>query len=163
VAAPVADLSESTRPPPAEPAGLPDGPIGDRLVEQLDWYSRKSRSHKRGYQWGKVGQIVVAAAIPVVAAAGASAAVAGALGAVVVVLEGLQQLFQFQPNWSSYRATAEALKHEQYLYLARAGGYEHAPERDRLLAERIESLVSQEHAAWSAAQKPGGASRTPSG
>ena len=84
--------------------------------------------------------------------AGASAAVAGALGAVIVVLEGLQQLFQFQQNWISYRTTAEALKHEKFLYLASAGPYREADSPDATLAERVESLVSQETGAWAAPQ-----------
>jgi hypothetical protein len=125
----------------------------DRLEDQLTWYEAKSLHHKRWFQWLKVGQIVVAAGIPAVAAAGASAGVAGALGAVVVVMEGLQQLFQFQQNWIAYRGTAEALKREKFLYLASAGPYAGRDGRDRLLAERVEGLVSQEHAAWSEAQR----------
>jgi hypothetical protein len=120
----------------------------ERLSEQLDWYESKSAHHKRWFQWLKVAQIIIAALIPVVAAAGASAAVAGALGAVIVILEGLQQLFQFQQNWITYRGTAEALKHEKYLYLGGAGDYAREERRDALLAERVEGLVSQEHAAW---------------
>ena len=55
----------------------------------------------------KVAQIVTAAAIPVVAAFGGGADVAGLLGALVVVVEGLQQLFQFQQNWLRYRSAAQ--------------------------------------------------------
>lgn len=120
----------------------------ERLEDQLAWYEQKAKHHKRWFQSLKVGQIVVAAAIPAVAAAGASAGFAGALGAVVVVMEGLQQLFQFQQNWIAYRGTAEALKHEKYLYLARADAYAHSRNPLRLLAERIEGLISQEHARW---------------
>jgi hypothetical protein len=125
----------------------------DRLEDQLSWYEEKAKHHKRWFQSLKVAQIVVAAAIPAVAAAGASAGVAGALGAVVVVMEGLQQLFQFQQNWIAYRGTAEALKHEKFLYLASAGPYTGPDGRDRLLAERVEGLVSQEHAAWTEVQR----------
>lgn len=125
----------------------------DRLEDQLAWYEAKSKHHKRWYQWLKVGQIVTAAAIPAVAAAGASAGFAGALGAVVVVMEGLQQLFQFQQNWIAYRGTAEALKHEKFLYLASAGPYAGPNGRDRVLAERVEGLVSQEHATWAEVQR----------
>ena len=125
----------------------------DRLDDQLAWYEEKAKHHKRWFQSLKVAQIVVAAAIPAVAAAGGSAGFAGALGAVVVVLEGLQQLFQFQQNWIAYRGTAEALKHEKYLYLAMAGPYAGANGRDRLLAERVEGLVSHEHAAWAEVQR----------
>ncbi len=92
-------------------------------------------------------QIVVAAAIPVVAALGAAAAVAGSLGAVIVVVEGLQQLFQYQQKWVGYRATAEALKHEKFLYLSNAGPYR-ADDPEALLAERVEARVPTEHAAW---------------
>ena len=125
----------------------------ERLDDQLDWYELKSRNNKRAYQSLKVAQIVVAAAIPAVVAAGASAGVAGALGAVVVVLEGLQQLFQFQQNWISYRGTAEALNHEKFLFEGGAGPYARPDGRDRLLAERVGALISQEHAAWTDAQR----------
>ena len=69
-----------------------------------------------------------------------------------MVLEGFQQLFQFQQNWITYRATSEALKHEKFLYLTRAGPYRDSPAPDAVLAERVEGLVSQEHSAWSASQ-----------
>jgi hypothetical protein len=48
------------------------------------------------------------------------------------------------------------LKHEKYLYLANAGPYATVAVAHALLAERIESLVSQEHAKWAAGQEQGG-------
>jgi hypothetical protein len=72
------------------------------------------------------------------------------LGAIVVLLEGVQQLYQWQTNWLQYRSTAEALKHERYLFLAGAGPYRR-PDRRLVLAERVEGLVSQEHAKWTEA------------
>jgi hypothetical protein len=131
----------------------PTGPAWERLEDQLNWYEAKSRHHVAWYQSLKVAQILIAAAIPASVAAGASAAVAGALGAVIVVLEGLQQLFQFQQNWISYRTTAEALKHEKFLYLASAGPYAHSDRLEGALAERVEALVSQETVAWADAQR----------
>jgi hypothetical protein len=138
------------------PTHVPAGPGWDRLEDQLHWYDTKSTHHKRWFQSLKVTQIVLAAVIPAGAAAGASAAVAGALGAGIVVLEGLQQLFQFQQNWVSYRATAEALKHEKFLCLAQAGPYTNLDQPAAQLAERVESLVSQEHSAWTSAQRETG-------
>lgn len=128
-------------------------PAWERLESQLGWYEEKSKHHKRWYQGLKVAQIVIAAAIPVVAAAGASAPVAGALGAVVVVLEGLQQLFRFQENWIAYRVTAEALKREKFLCLAGAGAYAKTDRPDVLLAERVERIVTQESGAWAESQR----------
>lgn len=143
--------AESKDPPQAAPANgrLPDGPVGERLESQLTWYDTRAQSNQRWFTVLKVTQIVVAAAIPVVAAAGGSAAVAGAMGAVIVVLEGLQQLFQFQQNWTRYRSTCEALKHEKFLFLAHVDPYAGA-NSEQLLAARIETLLSQETLAWRA-------------
>jgi hypothetical protein len=130
----------------------PTGPAWDRLQDQLAWYDRKSAHQKRWFHRLKVSQIALAAAIPAVAALGGSAGLAGVFGAVLVVLEGLQQTFQFHENWLTYRATAEALKHEQHLFLAGAGPYAATPSPSALLAERVEGLVSQEHASWTQVQ-----------
>jgi hypothetical protein len=70
------------------------------------------------------------------------------------VLEGLEHLYQFHQNWILYRSTCEALRNEKFLYLANAGPYAGAKDAHALLAERIESLVSQEHAKWSSVREP---------
>ena len=65
------------------------------------------------------------------------------------------------PPKSTWKS-CERLKHEQFLYLAHAGPYAADGDPNVLLAERVESLVSQEHAAWvsnreEAAEKSGAA------
>lgn len=124
-----------------------------RLEEQIAWYDGKSRHNQRWFKRLKVGQIVLAAAIPAAAAAGAPSWVLGCAGAAIVVLEGLQQLQQYQQNWTTYRATCERLKHERHLHAAAAGPYAGAARPNALLAERVEGLVSQEHAAWVSQQR----------
>jgi len=74
--------------------------------------------------------------------------VPAALGAAIILVEGFLQLNQDQQNWISYRCTCEALKHEKYLFLGRAGPYAGAVDGRALLADRIEGLISQEHAKW---------------
>jgi Protein of unknown function (DUF4231) len=130
---------------PGEDSG--SGPTWDRLEDQLGWYDRKSIAAQQAYKRVKLGQLIVGAAVPVVAALQVAAAITATLAAVVVVAEGVQQLYQWQTNWVLYRSTAEALKHEKYLYLAAAGPY-NTDDRNRILAERLEGLVSQEHAKW---------------
>jgi len=141
----------ASAPAPAEPTSA----SWQRLEEQIGWYSRGARRNKRHYLRIKVVQIVSAAAIPVLAATSLPTWVAGGLGALIVVLESIQQLFQFHSNWTHYRSTSEALKHEKFLYLAHAGSYATATKPDALLAERIEGRVSQEHAAWASEQNQG--------
>src|SRR3712207_562774 len=108
-----------------------------RLEDQIDWYDRKSVAAQRTYKRLKVVQLVAAATVPVVAAAEAPGWVIAALGGVVLVLEGLQQLGQYQANWLGYRSTCEALKHEKHLYLAHAGPYTDPGAASRTLAERF--------------------------
>jgi Protein of unknown function (DUF4231) len=98
-------------------------PAEQRLEDQIAWYDSRSRHNQL---WFKA---------------------LGGGGAMIVVLKGLQ-LQQYQQNWTTYRSTCERLKHEKFLFLARAGPYAAAPDPEPLLAERVEGLVSQEHAAW---------------
>jgi Protein of unknown function (DUF4231) len=128
-------------------------PTFQRLEEQIAWYDRKSEQNQIAFKLVKAAQLIAAATIPVVATFDVQPAVAAGLGALIVVLEGFQQLNQYQQNWSAYRSTAEALKHEKYLYLAGAGPYRHSRNPHALLADRIEGLISQEHAKWVSARE----------
>jgi hypothetical protein len=138
-------------------------PTLDRLEDQIDWYDRNSTRNQRFFKWLKVAEISGAAIIPFTAGAGASPYLTGALGVLVVILEGLQHLNQFQRHWISYRSTCEDLKHEKYLYFGKAGPYAAAPDPHALLAERIETLVSREHAQWISAQQEADKTKRPGG
>jgi hypothetical protein len=130
-------------------------PIFNRLEDQIDWYDRKSRSARRVFKRIKVIEIIAAATIPFLAALTFpyDKLVTAGLGVLITVLEGLLHLNQYQQIWSNYRSTCEALKHEKYVYLAKAGPYASSPDTRALLAERIESTVSQEHAQWASIQQ----------
>ena len=125
-----------------------------RLEDQIAWYDRKSGSNQRTFKLLKSWTILIGAAVPLLVAFGwEDARVVALLTATIAVVEGLQQLNQHQTNWILYRATCEALKHEKYLYLAHAGPYATAAHPTTLLAERIEGLVSQEHARWTSGRE----------
>ncbi len=154
----MADLTQATPDPkqPESPETAHESPTQqekitlDRLDKQIDWYDRRSRTNRALYKALKSVTIGSAAIIPVLTASGTrgQSQMAGALGVLIAILEGLQQLNQFQSNWTIYRATAEALKHEKYFYLGQAGPYLKGEEAHALLAERVESLVSDENAKW---------------
>ena len=154
---PIATPALPSSRPASAPAEPTSSPSWQRLEEQIDWYSRGATRNKRSYMRIKVVQILSAATIPVLAATGLPTWVSGGLGALIVVLESIQQLFQFHSNWTQYRSTAEGLKHEKYLYLASAGAYSKAADPGALLAERVEGRVSQEHATWASEQQQQGA------
>lgn len=153
-------------PPVAE--SVQSHPAWFRLVDQLNWYDRKSQSSQKWYKCLKIAQVASAVLIPATSLLPADSAkwAAAGLGVLIAVLEAVQQMNQYSTLWFSYRATAERLKHEKYLFLSVAGPYKGLTEAERLiaLAERVEEHVSTEHANWFnetrravTAQKPEGA------
>ena len=135
-----------------------ENPTLERLEDQLRWYSKKSRRNQRCFKGLKVIEIIAAALIPFAAGLGTDPVITGGLGVIVVILESIQGLFQFQQNWTSYRTTAEGLKHEKFLWLARSGPYKdpESPTLEALFAERVEALISTEHAKWVSYQEQAG-------
>jgi hypothetical protein len=131
-------------------------PIIERLEDQIAWYDKKSLTNQRIFKRIKIVEIVAAAMIPFLAAFKFSQVgwATGGLGVLITVLEGMLHLNQYQQNWIACRSTCESLKHEKYTYLGNASPYASVADPHALLAERIESLVSQEHAKWASAQQP---------
>jgi hypothetical protein len=127
-------------------------PAWVRLNDQLGWYDHKSGVNQKRYKQIQAAQIILATSIPVFSLIGASSGrwLTAILGASVAILAGLQQLGNYNDLWTTYRATAEQLQHEKFLFLAQSGPYRSLQEEEalRLLAERVEERVSTEHAKW---------------
>jgi hypothetical protein len=128
-------------------------PTWERLEDQIAWYDTQSARNQRDYKRLKYVEIVAAAAIPVVTGLDVSRTVPAILGGLVLLIEAILHLNQYQQNWITYRSTAEALKHEKYLYLGHAAYYTVASDPRALLAMRVEGLVSREHARWVSARE----------
>src|SRR5713226_9630460 len=137
-------------------------PIIERLEDQIAWYDRESLTNQQIFKRIKMIEIAAAAVIPLLSAFSLPWMmwVVGGLGVLITVLEGLLHLNQYQQNWIAYRSTCESLKHEKYVYLGKASPYASAVDPHALLAERIESLVSQEHAKWASVQQQEPKSKT---
>lgn len=125
-------------------------PAFERLEDQISWYDKKSIDNQKWYKRLKISEIIAAAIIPFIAALEGFAILTGILGVLIVIFIGIQSLNQYHDNWISYRSTAEQLKHEKYLWLSKAGPYKDASDPEVMLAERVESLISREHAKWEA-------------
>jgi hypothetical protein len=151
---------------PATPIVTADipGPIGERLESQIKYHEGKSSRYQKYYKRIKTAEIIAAAMIPFLSALHVadnhpymrySLAIATAMmGVLITILEGILQLYQFQQIWITSRATAEGMNHEKFMYLAKAGAYATAPNPLSLLAERIETIGSQENAKWASIQQP---------
>lgn len=145
---------EGTAPPSSEREGTQPSSAVDitlaRLEDQIVWYDEKARKSQRWFKLIKFAELVLAAGLPLFAVFGFpwGTEATAAMGATLVILQGVEQLFQFQQNWISYRTTCEQLKHEKYLFHAGAGPYSRPQRPAKRLADRIEGLISQEHSKW---------------
>lgn len=146
------DKKNITEPGIAVPEFAAAHPAWLRLEDQMQWYDNKSQHSQRWYKWLKLAQVALAVLIPVMSLLPADIAkwTMALSGTVIALLEAVQQMNQYSTLWVTYRATAERLKHEKYLFLSAAGPYRSLPEPERLihLAERVEEHVSTEHANW---------------
>jgi Protein of unknown function (DUF4231) len=127
----------------------------DRLDWSVQWHTLAELQAKRWYAAIKTIQIAAAAAIPVLTATSGNSVATkyliAALGALVVVLEGIQQLKKYAQNALLWAQGKEALKHEYFLFRAQAGPYAiDDAKRDKLLATRIEQIIGQEVGRWAA-------------
>ena len=159
--APPAEWSRTTDqlPQPADETDRQDV-IWQAFVGHFAWYDRKATVARWGYIVVRLVAITAAAVVTVLAAWGAPGPLTASFGAVIVVAEGAQQLFQFHTNWINYRRCAEEMRQQAILYVARAQPYDGADRRD-LLAAAMHSLVSTEGVNWATAARraagpPGG-------
>jgi hypothetical protein len=127
-------------------------PAWVRLNDQLVWYDHKSGVNQKRYKQIQAAQIILATSIPVFSLIGDILGqwITAILGASVAILAGFQQLGDYNDLWTTYRATAEQLNHEKFLFVSQSGPYRSLEEEEalRLLAERVEERVSTEHAKW---------------
>lgn len=137
---------------PSAPEWIAAHPAWARLEDQIDWYDYKSTHCQKWYKGLKFIQISLAVLIPLLSHLDPACAkwATSIAGVMIAVLEGIQHMNQYSMLWVTYRATAERLKHEKFLFLSAAGPYKGQTEPERLisLAERVEEHVSTEHANW---------------
>jgi hypothetical protein len=118
---------------------------------EMGWYDRKSSANQRWFKWLRFVEIVAAATIPFLSGfAGDSWHIKiaiGALGVIVAVIAALLGLLHFQEHWINYRATAEALKTQKFLFLTQTEPYD-KEDAFHLLVQRVEALLSKENTEW---------------
>ena len=63
------------------------------------------------------------------------------------MIASLLALLRLQEHWINYRATAEGLKTEKFLFLTQTQPYD-TGNAFHLLVQRVEALLSKESAQW---------------
>ena len=129
----------------------PEEYIEKRLDDQIAWYGRKSATNQRWFKRLRFAEIVAAATIPFLSGfAGNSLAIKiaiGALGVFVAVIASVLGLLQFQVHWIAYRAIAESLRKEKFLFLTQTEPYDKDDAFHRFV-QRVEALLSKENTDW---------------
>jgi uncharacterized protein DUF4231 len=129
----------------------PEDYVEQRINDQISWYDRRGITNKRWFKRLRFAEIVVAATIPFLsgfADKSSSIKIAiGALGVFVAVIASLLGLLQLQVHWIEYRATAESLKKEKFLFLTQTDPY-NKDDAFHLLVQRVEALLSKESTDW---------------
>ncbi|PYI58804.1 MAG: DUF4231 domain-containing protein [Verrucomicrobia bacterium] len=129
----------------------PEDYIEQRLNDQINWYGQKSRTNQLWFKRLRFAEIVAAAVIPFLAGfAGESLSIKiaiGALGVIVAIIASLLALLRLQEHWINYRATAEALKTEKFLFLTQTQPYD-TGDAFHFLVQRVEALLSKENTEW---------------
>ena len=132
----------------------PEEYIEQRLSDQIGWYDRKSITNQRWFKRLRFAEIVAASIIPFLSGfAGDSLRIKiaiGALGIVVAAIASLLGLLQLQEHWIEYRATAESLRREKFLFLTETDPYDN-DDAFHLLVQRVEALLSKENTEWTQA------------
>jgi hypothetical protein len=129
----------------------------ERLDDQIDWYDKKSIKSQKWFKRLQVMVIVSSATIPFLSGYMDETTlylkiIVGLLGLVIAAITAVLGLYQFQENWLEYRTTCETLRHEKYLFLAKASPY-NKEDPFLLLVERIEGLISKENTNWQSYMK----------
>jgi Protein of unknown function (DUF4231) len=75
---------------------------------------------------------------------------------IIAVATGLTQLEKYQENWILYRTSSELLKKEKYFVENSVGEYSNLDDtqKNKLLVERIESIVSAETSKYFTIHQP---------
>jgi len=131
--------------------------LGQRCTGFFKWYTdrlqrfeRFALRDRRRYQRLRIPAVVVAAAVPAVAAADLGAAgrlTAAAMSAFVAAALGVEALLGSGRRWAHFRVISEALKAERYLYVALAGPYSRFIDHQQAFlpfAERVENALQRE-------------------
>ncbi len=130
--------------------------LEQRLNDQIDWYEAKSARNQLNYKLLRTIELVTAALIPFTAALlegwDKYAWLAAGLGALIAIAAAINHLYRFHDNWIQYRATAEQLKHDKYLFLTGTEPYA-GKNAFTLLVHRVESLIAKETSSWEKMEK----------
>ena len=124
-----------------------------RIDDQINWYNAKAATNKKLHYSTKSLIIIISSFIPLMAGIEMESQfkniLLGLLGTCIAILTGLTALIKFQEKWLEYRTTSESMIQEKFLFQTLTGPYDNQSEPFKILVNRIENILSNEHVSWS--------------
>ena len=124
--------------------------LKDRVDDQLDWYEKKSASNKNWHFRLQLITLIAAALVPVISLSSSEWSIrilVALTGSTAAIEAGIVALYQFRDLWVDYRATAEQLKYEKYLFLTGSAPYS-SEDCFSLFVNRVETIIIHENRGW---------------
>ena len=127
--------------------------LAERIDDQINWYSAKSKTYQTRYKILKVIVIISSVTIPFLVGLITDETtylkiIVGVIGVLIAAIEGILSLYKFQDLWLQYRMTAEMLQREKLIFLTNSGMYFNNKNAFQDFVRRSESIMSSENQAW---------------
>ena len=122
----------------------------ERVDDQLDWYGKKSTQNKQWFHRLQLLMLIAALSIPVLSLISGDMSMRifiAFVGALTAIAAGAMSLCRFRDLWVDYRATAEILKNEKYLFMTGSFPYT-TDDSFPVFVARVESIILQENKGW---------------
>lgn len=142
---------------PLIPGVDPGNPVLGHLDRSYTWYNQNATRTMHNHFLIRTMQLLFASAIPVtqILMSGIpSRATAGVLGALIAILQGTDSLHRYGEHYVAWRATAQDLLRERFLFSAQSGPYANIPQVQALalLATRVDAIEASENQQWQAGE-----------
>ena len=129
--------------------------IQERVIDQINWYSKKSSWNKKMFYFFSIGSIALSSMIPILSLVSnameentifVNIGIA-LVGAIISVFSGVIFICKFNDHWIEYRRTSETMRHELSLFETGSGSYE-SKKSFKGFVLKIETLISKENSNW---------------
>lgn len=130
-----------------------------RILPEIQYYSRSSRRTQKEYYILSILNIVIMAAVPVIAMLPETVVfakyIAAAMSALASILSSVLLIRHTKDNWIEYRKTSELLKSELAVFKAGVCGYQTLNQKQRfsLFVGRCEGFMQSERDGWYSRKK----------
>lgn len=136
--------------------------IENRVLDQVDWYNKKSARNQVLFKRWMITSIVLSAFIPILTLLSdipCSILIKisiTAISSAVTAISAIISLYHFQDLWVQYRANCEILQSILHRYLTKTGEFRNATEDDalNLLVMSCEEYMTKEFQTWVASNTP---------